>query len=63
MATDQYLTHVEKKIQADIDRLCEIITDGSCKTIEEYRRMTGEITGLRTAMLHVADLNKRLDEA
>ena len=63
MAADPTLDYVQQQVQNEIDRMAEIIVDGSCKTLEDYRFKAGVIQGLETAKRFIMETQRRLEKA
>ena len=51
-----------RKLQEDADTSAQFLANGSAKSYEEYREVTGRIRGLRLAAQTVKDLMRNLTE-
>ena len=63
MAADQTLDYVQQQVQKEIDRVAEIIVEGTCKTLEDYRFKAGTIQGLEIAKRFIMETQRRLENA
>lgn len=50
-----------RELEEQIKGRKEVVCSGSCKTIEEYKALTGEIRGLSTGQLLLTDLVRKLE--
>ena len=57
----QYLTEAKKKIKALLISREEVLCGGGARDFPEYKRVTGEISGLNLALRELDDLQKRID--
>lgn len=48
-------------LRADIDNYTQDVARGDCKSLDDYRRLCGQIQGLRLAEQHLMDLAKRAE--
>jgi hypothetical protein len=59
-ANSQELEALRVKLREEMNELTNHLAAGGCKDIEEYRSVTGEITGLAKAERELLDLDIRL---
>jgi len=57
----QYLTEAKKKILVLLNSREEVLCGGGAKDFPEYKRITGEISGLNLSIREIDDLQKRID--
>jgi hypothetical protein len=60
---EKALIHLTEKIDDKVQRLQESIGIGSAKDYSDYQKMCGEIQGLLTARLFIADLAKNVENS
>lgn len=60
MMIDKYLEHLSSKIDDKVSQLQINLADGNAMDYSEYKKMCGEVKGLLTARLFIADLQERL---
>jgi hypothetical protein len=63
MDADQALAHVIRLLDERVLQIQEILADDACKTIEEYKKLCGEVKGLFTARNYITDLNKTMENS
>jgi len=47
------------KIKTDISKLKDYVSEGKCKDFEDYKRICGEINGLKSAIYSFNDIIKK----
>lgn len=57
---DQALEHIGKKLKEREMDLVMIVSDGGCKSFENYKELCGFIRGLQTAQLEISDLIRKI---
>lgn len=57
-----YLVEAKKKILVLLNSRKEVLCSGSAKDFADYRRITGEISGLNHAIRELEDLQQRIDK-
>jgi hypothetical protein len=60
---DKALTHLKSQIDEKVARLQEALGTGTAKDYSEYQKMCGEVQGLLTARLYIADLARNLENS
>ena len=60
--SDDALSLLRKKLRQQMNEIADLISIGSAKNMEEYRKMCGIIEGLAWAEREVIDLEDRLNE-
>lgn len=56
------LEHLNAKLAERLNELIEFISRGSAASFDAYKEVCGQIRGLQTAQLEIADLVRRLKE-
>ena len=57
---DKYLKHLTQKVDDKVSQLQMSMADGKAEDYAEYKKMCGEVKGLLTARLFIADLQERV---
>jgi hypothetical protein len=52
-----------KEIDEKVNQVREYVSDGKADSIEDYKRLSGEIKGLLTARGYAIDLKQRMESA
>jgi len=60
--SDDPLSLLRKKLRKQMNEIADLLSLGSAKNMEEYRKMCGIIEGLAWAEREVIDLEDRLRE-
>mgnify|MGYP003145480255 FL=1 len=60
--SDDALSLLRKKLRKQMNEIADLLSIGSAKNMEEYRKMCGIIEGLAWAEREVIDLEDRLKE-
>jgi len=60
--SDDALSLLRKKLRQQMNEIADLLSLGSAKNMEEYRKMCGIIEGLAWAEREVIDLEDRLRE-
>ena len=60
--SDDALSLLRKKLRKQMNEIADLLSLGSAKNMEEYRKMCGIIEGLAWAEREVIDLEDRLRE-
>jgi len=60
--SDDALSLLRKKLRKQMNEIADLLSIGSAKNMEEYRKMCGIIEGLAWAEREVIDLEDRLRE-
>ena len=60
--SDDALSLLRKKLRQQMNEIADLLSFGSAKNMEEYRKMCGIIEGLAWAEREVIDLEDRLNE-
>lgn len=63
MEANKALNHVVNTIDSKVVQLQEALSDGRVETLEEYKKVCGEIRGLLTARNYITDLNKTMESS
>ena len=63
MDASQALAHITRQLDERILQLQDSRADDNCKTIEEYKKVCGEVRGLFTARNYIIDLNKTMENS
>ena len=63
MDANQALAHLIRKIDELILQIQESVAGDSCQTIEEYKKLCGEVKGLFTARNLILDLNETMESS
>ena len=58
---DKAFEHLMSQIDSKVQQLQEAMADDNAKDFAEYKKMCGEVKGLLTARLYIADLQRRLE--
>lgn len=58
----QVLNHLDSKLEERRGELIEFLARGSAPSFEGYKEVCGQIRGLQTAQLEIADLVRRMKE-
>ena len=57
---DKYLKHLTQKVDDKVSQLQMSMADGKAEDYAEYKKLCGEVKGLLTARLFIADLQERV---
>jgi hypothetical protein len=60
---EKALNHLTAKIDDKVQRLQESLGTGAAKDYSDYQKMCGEVQGLLTARLFIADLAKNVENS
>jgi len=60
--SDDALSLLRKKLRSQMNEIADLLSIGSAKNMEEYRKMCGIIEGLAWAEREVIDLEDRIRE-
>jgi len=60
--SDDALSLLRKKLRGQMNEIADLLSLGSAKNMEEYRKMCGIIEGLAWAEREVIDLEDRIRE-
>ena len=60
--SDDVFSLLRKKLRGQMNEIADLLSLGSAKNMEEYRKMCGIIEGLAWAEREVIDLEDRLNE-
>ena len=60
--SDDHLSLLRKKLRQQMNEIADLLSLGSAKNMEEYRKMCGIIEGLAWAEREVIDLEDRIRE-
>jgi len=60
--SDDALSLLRKKLRQQMNEIADLLSIGSAKNMEEYRKMCGIIEGLAWAEREVIDLEERLND-
>jgi len=63
MDASQALAHVTRLLDERILQLQESLADDNCRTIEDYKKVCGEVKGLFAARNYITDLNKTMENS
>jgi hypothetical protein len=63
MMLEKALNHLTEKIDDKVQRLQESLGTGAAKDYSDYQKMCGEVQGLLTARLFIADLAKNVENS
>lgn len=58
----QFAAALQKKIREDMNTKTEQVSNGACKSYEDYKQLCGEIRGLALAEEHLLDLAKKVEQ-
>jgi len=59
---DDVLSLLKKKLRDQMNEIADLVSLGSAKDIEDYRKMCGVIEGLAWAEREIIDIEDRLKE-
>jgi hypothetical protein len=59
---DDVLSLLKKKLRGQMNEIADLVSLGSAKNMEDYRKMCGIIEGLAWAEREVIDIEDRLKE-
>ncbi len=57
---NQYLDYINKKLIEREKAMMEFVSEGGCKTFEDYKELCGFIRGLKTAQFEIEDLVQKI---
>ena len=57
---NQFLGHINKKLIEREKAMMEFVSEGGCKTFEDYKELCGYIRGLKTAQFEIEDLVQKI---
>ncbi len=60
--TDPVLQRLHLKILERKEQITENLASDSCKTIEDYKNLTGQIRGLKFVEQELLDLSERIEK-
>jgi hypothetical protein len=60
--SDDALSLLRKKLRSQMNEIADLLSIGSAKNMEEYRKMCGIIEGLAWAEREVIDMEDRIRE-
>jgi len=60
--TDPVLQRLYLKILEQKEHIIESLASGSCKMIEDYKHLTGQIHGLKWVEQELSDLSERIEK-
>jgi hypothetical protein len=60
--SDDVLSLLKKKLRGQMNEIADMVSVGSAKNMEEYRKMCGIIEGLAWAEREVIDIEDKLNE-
>jgi hypothetical protein len=60
--SDDVLSLLKKKLRDQMNEIADLVSLGSAKNIEDYRKMCGIIEGLAWAEREIIDIEDRLKE-
>jgi hypothetical protein len=63
MQIDKVMNVLVGKIDDKVLQLQEALSDGRVDTLEEYKKVCGEVRGLLTARNYIIDLNKTMENS
>jgi hypothetical protein len=63
MQIDKVMSVLVKQIDDKVLQLQEALSDGRVDTLEEYKKVCGEVRGLLTARNYITDLNKAMENS
>lgn len=63
MQIDRVMNVLVKQIDDKVLQLQEALSDGRVDTLEEYKKVCGEVRGLLTARNYITDLNKTMENS
>ena len=59
---DQVLERISKKLKERELDLIGVVSQGGCKSFDDYRELCGLIRGLQTAQFEIGDLDRKMKE-
>ena len=62
IVSEDVLSVLKKKIQAQRNVIADHVSSGSSKDMEDYRKMCGMIEGLAWSEREIVDLERRLND-
>jgi uncharacterized protein YaaR (DUF327 family) len=63
MQHDKIANVLVKQIDDKVLQLQEALSDGRVETLDEYKKVCGEVRGLLTARNYITDLNKVMENS
>lgn len=63
MHHDKIANVLVKQIDDKVLQLQEALSDGRVETLDEYKKVCGEVRGLLTARNYITDLNKAMENS
>ena len=60
--SDDVLSLLKKKLRGQMNEIADVVSVGSAKNMEEYRKMCGIIEGLAWAEREIIDIEDKLNE-
>jgi hypothetical protein len=60
--SDDALSLLKKKLRGQMNEIADMVSVGSAKNMEEYRKMCGIIEGLAWAEREIIDIEDKLNE-
>jgi|TARA_R110001583_G_scaffold57501_1_gene172054 hypothetical protein len=60
--SDDVLSLLKKKLRGQMNEIADVVSLGSAKNMEEYRKMCGIIEGLAWAEREIIDIEDKLKE-
>jgi|TARA_R110000764_G_scaffold15196_1_gene43251 hypothetical protein len=60
--SDDVLSLLKKKLRGQMNEIADMVSVGSAKNMEEYRKMCGIIEGLAWAEREIIDIEDKLNE-
>jgi|TARA_R110000787_G_scaffold43100_1_gene105719 hypothetical protein len=60
--SDDVLSLLKKKLRGQMNEIADVVSLGSAKNMEEYRKMCGIIEGLAWAEREIIDIEDKLNE-
>ncbi len=63
MHHDKIANVLVKQIDDKVLQLQEALSDGRVETLDEYKKVCGEVRGLLTARSYIIDLNKAMENS
>ena len=60
--SDDALSLLKKKLRGQMNEIADVVSLGSAKNMEEYRKMCGIIEGLAWAEREIIDIEDKLNE-
>jgi len=59
----EYTRILKEQMRADIDNYTESLSNGGCRSFDEYQKLCGVIRGLSLAMQYVSALAEKVDKS